>query len=536
MVSPSVQPASRYRRRILGLGALATGALYVIGAPIFAGRIESDLEARVPTELAVVGFSGITAAFSGQDGTLTCEAPLDDPEGARSAAYDVNGVRAIELDRSCRVNTAAALPDDDGTADQSSATVDEAPDGAPTTTAPVSTVTTPTETTDSTPDTDLATMQDVVAANPDLAFLSVLLADTDIGRSDRLITLFAPSNAAFDAMPADVLSRLQNDPELLEQVLDHHVVEGALMSADLVDGDITADDGTMLPVVVGDAITVGGGTLIETDIIASNGIIHVIDTVLAPVDGIDRPDAEPVSLAIDYDGQRIMLTGVVASEVERQVLVADAVAVVGVDFVTDEMTTDPDEGVGAAAVERLGQLTAAMPANLSTGTAGVVGDVLFVSGVARTAAGRDAMIAVAAEVDVEADVTDAPDATSEDATELEAQLNAFVAENPILFEPSSEVLAESAFAILDRIAADASAFGGLAITVEGHTDSDGVPIENLQLSQDRATAVRAALIERGLAPDTVEAVGLGSDQPVLVGGVEDKAASRRVEFRVVATT
>jgi OOP family OmpA-OmpF porin len=258
--------------------------------------------------------------------------------------------------------------------------------------------------------------------------------------------------------------------------------------------------------------------------------------VLAPVDGIDEPDAVPASLTIDYDGRRITLTGVVASEVERQVLVAAAVAAVGADFVTDEMTTDPDDGVGAAVVERLGQLTAAMPPNLSTGAAGVDGDVLFVSGVARTAAGRAAMIAVAAEVDVEADVAGAPDATSEDATELEGQLNAFVAENPILFEPSSEVLAESAFAILDRIAGDASAFGGLTITVEGHTDSDGVSIENLQLSQDRAAAVRAALIERGLAPDAVEAVGFGSDQPVLVDGVEDKAASRRVEFRVVATT
>ena len=99
MVSPSAQPASRYRRRILGLGALATGALYVIGAPIFNERIETDLERRVPVELAEAGFAGLTASFSGQDGTITCGAPLDDPEAARAAAYDVRGVRAIELDR-----------------------------------------------------------------------------------------------------------------------------------------------------------------------------------------------------------------------------------------------------------------------------------------------------------------------------------------------------------------------------------------------------------------------------------------------------
>jgi OOP family OmpA-OmpF porin len=537
MVTTPAQPASRYRRRILALGALATGALYVIGAPIFASRIESDLESRVPAELAAAGFPGVTASFSGQDGTLTCESPLDDPEGARSAAYDVKGVRAIELDRSCRVNTAAALTDEDATVDQSSGVDDETAD-VTAGTAASSTTTASTETTESSEsatETELATVQDVVAANPDLAFLSVLLADTDIGRSDTLITLFAPSNAAFDAVPADVLSRLQNDPVLLEQVLDHHVVEGALMSSDLVDGDLVAEDGTMLPVVVGDEITVGGGTLVETDIIASNGIVHVIDTVLAPDEGVDEPDVEPASLTIDYDGQQVMLTGVVASEVERQVLVAAATEAAGADFVTDDMTTDPDTGAGTEVVERLAQVVASMPSNLVSASAGTDGEMLYVTGVARNPAGRDAMFAVATEADVSADLTDAPDATTDDATELEAQLNAFVAENPILFEPSSDVLADSAVAVIDRVAADASAFDGLEITVEGHTDSDGIPIENLQLSQDRAEAVRAALVERGLDPDAVTAVGFGSEQPVLVDGVEDKAASRRVEFRVVAT-
>ena len=117
MVSPSAHPASRYRRRILSLGALATGALYVVGAPIFTDRIESDLESRVPVELAELGFRGVTAEFSGQDGTLTCELPLDDPEAARAAAFDVRGVRTVDLERSCRVLTAADTPEPDETAD-----------------------------------------------------------------------------------------------------------------------------------------------------------------------------------------------------------------------------------------------------------------------------------------------------------------------------------------------------------------------------------------------------------------------------------
>ena len=55
---------------------------------------------------------------------------------------------------------------------------------------------------------------------------------------------------------------------------------------------------------------------------------------------------------------------------------------------------------------------------------------------------------------------------------------------------------ESAFAVIDRLTQLAQRFSGIAITVEGHTDSDGATIENLQLSQNRAEAVQAALVER----------------------------------------
>ncbi len=528
MVSPSAQPASRYRRRILGLGALATGALYVIGAPIFNGRIEADLEQRVPIELAAAGFDGLTVSFSGQDGTITCAAPLDDPEAARAVAYDVRGVRAIELDRSCRVNTVASSDEASDTDDESSAVsvADTTAD-----TAPVPT----TDPSDDSADADLVTVSDIVAANPDLAFLSVLLADTDIGRSTDPVTLFAPNNTAFDAVPADVLSRLQNDPELLAEVLDHHVVAGVHTSADFTDGALMAEDGGALTIDVADVITVNGATLIAPDIVASNGVVHVIDTVLLSADVLSAPDAELAPAAVIFDGTAMLLTGVVTSEVERQALVSAAVEAVGVGAVTDELTVDPDTGVEAGTVAQLGSLVRAMPANLLSGESGFNGIDLYATGVVRSEAGRDAFVEAAAAVGIQADVVDPPDASDDDAGDLEAQLNAFVAANPILFEPSSAVLSQSATPVLDRVASDALQFGGISITVEGHTDSDGQAIENQQLSQNRAEAVRAALIERGLSPDAVDAVGFGSEQPVLVDGVEDKNASRRVEFRVEAT-
>jgi hypothetical protein len=85
----------------------AAGALYSVGAPIFARRIESDLERRVPNRLAEAGYGGVTAEFSGQDGTLHCRSALSDPVDAAAVAYAVRGVRAITLDRACRINRVA---------------------------------------------------------------------------------------------------------------------------------------------------------------------------------------------------------------------------------------------------------------------------------------------------------------------------------------------------------------------------------------------------------------------------------------------
>jgi len=517
MVSPPAQPASRYRRRILGVGALLTGALYVIGAPIFNGRIESDLDARVPTELEAAGFEGISASFSGQDGTLACVAPLDDPEGARAVAYDVWGVRAIELDRSCRVNTAPPAP-----ADESSEPVEPTAedDGTETSlSAPPSTTTA---------GSDLATVHDIVAANPDLAFMAVLLAGADIGRTDEPVTLFAPSNEAFDAMPPDALGQLQNDPELLERSLAHHAVAGIIPSDELVDGELTALDGSSLTVVVvGEEITVGGATIVDADIMASNGVVHVIDQViLAP-----EPEPEASAAVADYDGERIVLTGVVASDAERLVVLAGAFDAVGDDAVDDEMTVDAATGLDADRAADMAALLRATPASLVSAAVGFDGSELYARGVAASEADAEAFVLVADTVGVEPELSVTQDTSAADAQELEDQLNTFVAENPILFAPGSVQLDESASSVIDQLALLAQPFTGTAITVEGHTDSDGVAGENLQLSQQRADAVQAALVERGVAD--VDAVGFGSEQPVLVDGVEDKSASRRVEFRVV---
>ena len=66
--------------------------------------------------------------------------------------------------------------------------------------------------------------------------------------------------------------------------------------------------------------------------------------------------------------------------------------------------------------------------------------------------------------------------------------------------------------------------------IEGHTDTDGGEDTNLALSQARAESVLQFLVDAGLDADRFTATGFGEAQPILVDGVEDKEASRRIEF------
>lgn len=96
-------------------------------------------------------------------------------------------------------------------------------------------------------------------------------------------TVFAPTDAAFEALPEGALDELLANPEQLGSVLTYHVVPGKVMAADLEDG-MTAEtvNGEMLEFSVGDSVTVNGTAISDTDIEASNGVIHVIDGVLMP--------------------------------------------------------------------------------------------------------------------------------------------------------------------------------------------------------------------------------------------------------------
>lgn len=96
-------------------------------------------------------------------------------------------------------------------------------------------------------------------------------------------TLWAPTDAAFSALPPATLSGLAADPNLLRQVLLYHVLQGAAAGADLTSRAYRTAQGQDIQVQVGDPIVVNGtAKVVQPNVLASNGVIYGIDQVLVP--------------------------------------------------------------------------------------------------------------------------------------------------------------------------------------------------------------------------------------------------------------
>jgi uncharacterized surface protein with fasciclin (FAS1) repeats len=104
----------------------------------------------------------------------------------------------------------------------------------------------------------------------------------DTLKSDGPFTVFAPTDEAFAKIPQDQLNALLNDKEMLTKVLTYHVVSGKVMAADVKAGMVPTVEGSSITVSVSNGVRVDDAKVIKTDIIASNGVIHVIDTVIMP--------------------------------------------------------------------------------------------------------------------------------------------------------------------------------------------------------------------------------------------------------------
>ncbi|MDP4954178.1 MAG: fasciclin domain-containing protein, partial [Flavobacteriales bacterium] len=138
------------------------------------------------------------------------------------------------------------------------------------------------------PPTETTTVVDIIVASPDHETLEAAVIAADLAGAlsgDGPFTVFAPTDAAFAALPAGVLDALLADPTgALADILLYHVVSGTALSTDLNDGDALA---TLLGPNVNVTIDMGtvfinGAQVIVANLEADNGVVHVIDAVLTP--------------------------------------------------------------------------------------------------------------------------------------------------------------------------------------------------------------------------------------------------------------
>lgn len=146
----------------------------------------------------------------------------------------------------------------------------------------------PTQPTTGTENQDIIT---IAGSNPSFSVLTQALKAAGLEetlRGQGPFTVFAPSDAAFAKLPQDAVQDLlkPENKEVLVKILTYHVVPGQVLSTDLKSGQVKSVEGGPISVKVDPAtgVQVNDATVVQPDIKASNGVIHVIDNVILPPD------------------------------------------------------------------------------------------------------------------------------------------------------------------------------------------------------------------------------------------------------------
>lgn len=127
---------------------------------------------------------------------------------------------------------------------------------------------------------------DTIATQSQLSTLNGLV--TKAGLTDTLkgagpYTVFAPTNAAFAKVPAKTMDDLAKDPAKLKAVLAYHLVPGKVMAANVKNGNTKTVNGANVALAkAGEFVTVEDAMVQTADIQATNGVVHIVDSVLIP--------------------------------------------------------------------------------------------------------------------------------------------------------------------------------------------------------------------------------------------------------------
>lgn len=133
------------------------------------------------------------------------------------------------------------------------------------------------------------TIVDVASSTDGFATLVAAVTAAELAETlsgEGPFTVFAPTDDAFAALPAGVLDALllPENKDALTKILTYHVVPGAVMAADVTDGEVATVEGQNVTLSTADGVTVNGAKVIQADVKASNGVIHAIDAVILPPD------------------------------------------------------------------------------------------------------------------------------------------------------------------------------------------------------------------------------------------------------------
>ena len=132
------------------------------------------------------------------------------------------------------------------------------------------------------------TVVEIAVGNED--FSTLVAAVKAAGLAEALsgegpFTIFAPTNEAFEKLPEGTVESLlkPENKEKLAAILKYHVVAGKVMAADVTAGEVETLNGKKATITVKDGkVMIDKATVVKTDIVGSNGVIHVIDSVILP--------------------------------------------------------------------------------------------------------------------------------------------------------------------------------------------------------------------------------------------------------------
>lgn len=128
----------------------------------------------------------------------------------------------------------------------------------------------------------------VETASTSGTFKTFLAAAKAAGITDTLkqsgpYTIFAPGDAAFNKLPPGTVNLLLKDKSKLAEILSHHIIRGRMTVADVKPGKVTTMQGDLLTLTSDNGkVTVDNANVIQSDLVADNGVIHEIDTVVLP--------------------------------------------------------------------------------------------------------------------------------------------------------------------------------------------------------------------------------------------------------------